>query len=280
MDPALSSYTLRYWGQHFKTTTPSNNPELDDLKADFVWKICEVRPAILRQAQLGGLGLGHHSLNADPEHGLRQGYNAWLMVVYLGLTSLFPYFEHLRGETVIDGVLALHLAVAAGHNSAVDALLKVGNRGNSPSFINARDSDNRTPLMIACIKGHAAIVETLFNWESLDASAVDNDGWNALHHASKHGHLEAAQVLSSYMTPDQVNSRTQKEGLTARQIASISGHEEVAKLFRRCASHTNMLPALDHPPPVPPKPTSKWTNIEGGSGMSTVSLQVYDQSIS
>ena len=45
------------------------------------------------------------------------------------------------------------------------------------------DALNRSPLMIAIMRNNASAFRIILNYNNVDLTQKDNDGWNALHHA-------------------------------------------------------------------------------------------------
>jgi ankyrin repeat protein len=75
---------------------------------------------------------------------------------------------------------SLHDAARAGDLAQVERLLAQG------SAINAPDGTGKTPLMLAAIHGHAAMVGRLLVLGA-NPSLIDRDGLNAAQHARRSG---------------------------------------------------------------------------------------------
>ena len=98
-----------------------------------------------------------------------------------------------------DGVTALAVAAAAGHETMVASLLAVG------AATDLRTRSGVTALMFAAINGHAAIVEAVLEkeyWDALDfddkemsLDFQDDDGLTALMHSVVGGHAGIADLL-------------------------------------------------------------------------------------
>ena len=89
------------------------------------------------------------------------------------------------------------------------------------------DNDGRTPLHLACYKGHTKVARLLIDKGS-DLQSVDKWGRTPLHWAAKYGKINVAKLLiecgASMRCKDQW-------GLTALQWACINGHMELASVL-------------------------------------------------
>ncbi len=84
------------------------------------------------------------------------------------------------------GEHALHLAIRAGANKAVQALLSW-----EKIEVEARNKADESPLMLAALGGQLDIVKSLI---ARDAD-VNKPGWTPLHYAATRGHLEVMRLL-------------------------------------------------------------------------------------
>lgn len=85
-------------------------------------------------------------------------------------------------------VNSLHEAARTGRLSQVEGLLAQGTR------INAADEAGRTPLMLAVINGHAAVVQRLLA-AGANPALVDRDGVNALGYARRLGREDMVRMM-------------------------------------------------------------------------------------
>jgi ankyrin repeat protein len=85
---------------------------------------------------------------------------------------------------------ALHIASSEGFKDACEVLLFQGEGTN----IDARTSMKRTPLHLACLHGHLAVVKVLIR-EGADINAIDIEHNTSLHYASINGHLSIVKWL-------------------------------------------------------------------------------------
>ncbi|XP_067648884.1 ankyrin repeat domain-containing protein 29-like [Haliotis asinina] len=106
---------------------------------------------------------------------------------------------------------ALHRACTGGHIAVVKYLFSQGSVD-----INCKRRDGMTPLMVAASKGHTDIFGVLVSMGA-NASHVNNYGYNILHLASAHGHMEMVKYILSKNLAD-INAR-EKGGRTAAMIA-------------------------------------------------------------
>lgn len=85
---------------------------------------------------------------------------------------------------------SLHAAAGAGRLAQVELLITQG------AAINAPDAAGRTPLMLASIHGHGAVVQRLLS-AGANPALVDRDGLNALQHARRLGREAIAQMIEA-----------------------------------------------------------------------------------
>jgi ankyrin repeat protein len=118
-------------------------------------------------------------------------------------------------------IMNRELRVAARENNLpeVSRLLSVG------VDVNAKDSEDRTPLHWASVQGHVkAIIDLLQHGADIEAKA--NWGWTALHWACYNGHVTVViELLSRGAT---IEAKTHR-GDTSLHLASHRGHLPVVK---------------------------------------------------
>ena len=127
------------------------------------------------------------------------------------------------------GTTALMLASVNGHEQVVQTLISAGAK------LNIQDNDKWTALMIASEKGHTEIVEQLLK-EHADINIQDNEGWTALMIASESGHTQVIEQLLKEHTD--VNVQT-NDGWTALMIASQNGHIRVIEQLLKENANVN-----------------------------------------
>uniref|UniRef100_A0A1X7SZV2 Uncharacterized protein n=1 Tax=Amphimedon queenslandica TaxID=400682 RepID=A0A1X7SZV2_AMPQE len=116
--------------------------------------------------------------------------------------------------------LALFEAVTAGNIEAVKFLLQL-------VYIDHTNEEGRTPLMLACERGHEDIVHSLLS-AGANVNIQDNKGWTALMRASEHNHISIIHVLLQA----NANPHLKKSnGSNALMIASYYGNYEVVELL-------------------------------------------------
>ena len=76
--------------------------------------------------------------------------------------------------------------------------------------VNERGGDyNRTPLMMAAVRGAADISEWLLQQPGIDIDCSDNYGRTAMHFACMFGSVEVLRVLLAAQSQGSVNKREQ-----------------------------------------------------------------------
>ncbi|MEY3886866.1 MAG: hypothetical protein RL650_958, partial [Pseudomonadota bacterium] len=73
--------------------------------------------------------------------------------------------------------------------------------------VNVRNAHGETALMLACLKGHAALAKLLISKQA----DVNQPGWTPLHYAATGGHIELIQMLleeSAYIDAESPNGTT------------------------------------------------------------------------
>ena len=100
-------------------------------------------------------------------------------------------------------------------------------RAEDRRLVKAADN-GATPLMAACLDGHAEIAEYLLD-QGCDVNHADNNGCTSLHFDAYNGHLHVAQVLFRYGA--KLDART-NNGSTPADIATALGHPTIADAIR------------------------------------------------
>jgi serine/threonine-protein phosphatase 6 regulatory ankyrin repeat subunit B len=124
-------------------------------------------------------------------------------------------------ETDAQGHTALHWAAMSSQEETVAFLLAQGAQANS------RDLSSRTPLMLACEKGHLGVVQVLVqHMGDQGLEEADENGLTALHWAALGGHEETVAFLLSKGAP--ANSKD-TDGQTPLMVACLEGHVGVIR---------------------------------------------------
>jgi glycerophosphodiester phosphodiesterase len=92
------------------------------------------------------------------------------------------------------GETALHVAARFGHAECAKILLE-GTRDQKADGELTENAFSWTPLHVAAVDGHIAIVELLISAGS-ELNTLDASGWTAKEHAALRGHLEIASRLA------------------------------------------------------------------------------------
>ena len=151
---------------------------------------------------------------------------------------------------------ALMIAALKGHAAVVEKLLPTL---NTPDLINLKNNDGFTALMLAILNKHTVIVERLLVSLKNTPDAInfkDPDGFTALMIAAQFGHADIVEKLLTVLnTPDLINLKN-NEGVTALMIAAIEGHAAVVE---------KLLPILN---------TAELINTKNNEGVTALMIAV------
>ena len=118
------------------------------------------------------------------------------------------------GITDLSETSLLYLAARDGHEDVVRAILASATMNND--LLNKAETSNGwTPLFIACINGHLAIVKILLE-AGAERRLCDLAGWTEKEHAVFRGHMKVAELLAAFELGDYENplsSRTLRAGM-------------------------------------------------------------------
>ena len=148
--------------------------------------------------------------------GLKNG--VIILIVFFGLTSMSWTSDNI------------HEAIIKGNLEAVKTILET-----NVDLVEARDSDNLTPLLLASIHGQTEIVRFLIE-KGADIHAGDNENSTALHNAAAQGH---SAVLLLLIDKGARINQCDGNGMTALHFAASYGRPECAKLLLEKGANVN-----------------------------------------
>ena len=99
--------------------------------------------------------------------------------------------------------------------------------------VEVRNDKDESPLMLAALKGHLALVKKLVERDA----DVNKTGWTALHYAASGGHLQVIDFLlenSAYIDAESPN------GTTPLMMAAMYGSPESVKLLIQAGADLNV----------------------------------------
>lgn len=120
------------------------------------------------------------------------------------------------------GQTAAHYAVLGSHQKCVEILAAY------PPLWNIANRDLRTPLHFAATKGDLPMLRTILAIPGI-ANNPDGHGDFPLHHASKNGHTQAAELLCN--APKEDVELRNDDGNTPAHLACVIGHAETVEML-------------------------------------------------
>ncbi|CAB3370143.1 Hypothetical predicted protein [Cloeon dipterum] len=126
-------------------------------------------------------------------------------------------------EKNLAGRTPLHMACAKGHLETARALLRHG------ANLNARDIYRSTPLTLTAQHSTPEVLAFLIK-RGADVRAKDRDGENGLHCACRGGKLENVKLLISTKKFSMRKKNSRK--MTALEIAVERGHQDIVDYFK------------------------------------------------
>lgn len=99
-----------------------------------------------------------------------------------------------KHDAPVDAKTALQQAARSGSIAQLERLLAPG--VPLQSVLNAPDDAGKTPLVLAVINGHAAMVQRLLALGA-NPALVDQSGINALQHARQRGRADIAALIEA-----------------------------------------------------------------------------------
>eukprot|EP00428_Durinskia_dybowskii_P064478 CAMPEP_0170385236 /NCGR_PEP_ID=MMETSP0117_2-20130122/16409_1 /TAXON_ID=400756 /ORGANISM="Durinskia baltica, Strain CSIRO CS-38" /LENGTH=275 /DNA_ID=CAMNT_0010641009 /DNA_START=72 /DNA_END=899 /DNA_ORIENTATION=+ len=124
-------------------------------------------------------------------------------------------------------VIAEASAIHAIERNDMDALLDSVENG---AYVNIHNPAGWTPLIYATAMGNVEAVKTLLH-KGAEPDRQENDGWTALMFAASAGNEALVTTLLQAGASAGVKSGVAGDGPTAKEIAIIEGHVEVAELI-------------------------------------------------
>eukprot|EP00752_Nemacystus_decipiens_P016320 g14595.t1 len=152
-------------------------------------------------------------------------------------TQKSPVLPPQPVTTILGSTLnGLHRAARDGSIESTSVLLASGNFD-----IDSATSRGDTPLMFAAGFGHSQIARMLVN-HGAKTSAVNVDGFDALHLTAERGHLDVTKLLVE--AGSGLEAKTSAHGFTPLDLAAEQGHSEIMKVLIEAGADPNSS-ALD-----------------------------------
>ncbi|PSK42080.1 Glycerophosphodiester phosphodiesterase GDE1 [Elsinoe australis] len=170
----------------------------------------------------------------DEEIHARQRVDKSGHVLALATKSNFYKIVHLLVEAGVNvnyqddqGETALHVAARFGYEDCLKALTEI----QKPNLELAEKTFGWTPMFVACVDGHAAIVDLLLS-SGAEVDKADISGWKPIEHASLRGHLKIANRLADLTTSTSGESPPLKPVNGNTPVASSIGDRTSNALFK------------------------------------------------
>ena len=132
-----------------------------------------------------------------------------------------------------DGSTPLHLATLCNHKAIVELLISNG------ADVNAKDDNGSAPIFGAVFDFEAGDrIETMkaLVAHGADVNSTDTDGLTPLHNAAMNGRAKITEFLLANNADPTLKNRY---GLTAEQFAVEANHHDIAALLRAAARNNN-----------------------------------------
>ncbi|KAG9341997.1 hypothetical protein JZ751_018315 [Albula glossodonta] len=129
-----------------------------------------------------------------------------------------------------DGFSPLHVAALHGHTALVSLLIRHG------ASINARNNQSATPLHLACQNSHVQVVTSLLECNA-KLNKKDQYGNTPLIHACLKGHLDTAAIL---LKSDASVNIANNQGNTALHEAVRGGHQALVELLLQSGAFVHL----------------------------------------
>jgi ankyrin repeat protein len=127
-----------------------------------------------------------------------------------------------------EGPSGLYLALREPALKAAEALIE-----SPKTNLEIRTPEDESPLMMAALKGHAALAKKLVD----KGADVNKTGWTPLHYAATHGHLEIMNMLlehHAYIDAESPN------GTTPLMMAAHYGTPAAVKLLLEAGADASL----------------------------------------
>ncbi|EXL65836.1 hypothetical protein FOPG_17959 [Fusarium oxysporum f. sp. conglutinans race 2 54008] len=160
-----------------------------------------------------------------PQEDLLEYFTGPLNTLMEHWVRIYGLLERYSDDCLPEGTSLVHIMSMYGVAGALGVIL--GRAVQVGINIDGKDSDGRTPLWWAALKGHEAVVQLLLE-RGVDIEATDKVGQTPLLTAALKGHEAIVQLLLDH---DASVRAADKNGRMPLWWAALKGHEAVVRLL-------------------------------------------------
>jgi ankyrin repeat protein len=174
--------------------------------------------------------LARHGAHVDVKESSLGCYPVYIAAQFghANIITVLADFHADLNAAINDGTTPVFIAAYFGQLDAIKALANGGANLNCSATLGGL---NLTPIYVAALHGHAAIVSELAD-RFVPVDEIMSDGSTALFIAATMGH---ALIVSDLLTRGANGNITLPNGLTPLLIASLYGHTEVVRVLLQLA---------------------------------------------